>query len=239
MTSYAGTMPSDPSSSRPKTDHPGVIHEVPRGSGPDTSGRGLIIVDVQRDFCEGGALAVAGGNHMAGVIANYLRVHRSSYALVITTQDWHDADDTNGGHFAEPGTAPDFVHTWPVHCVAGTAGADFNPAIAAVLGMTDAHIHKGCGNPGYSGFSGATSDGRTIVDLMREAGIRELDVVGIATGFCVRATATDAVRLTDAHVTVLLDLCDGVDPATSLAGIQEMLDAGVDVRYAAPHPPHH
>ncbi len=227
------------SSSTPASAHPGVIHEVPPGSGPATSGRGLIVVDVQRDFCEGGALAVQGGNRVAGAIADYLRAHRSNYLLVITTQDWHDADDTNGGHFAEPGTAPDFVNTWPRHCVAGTAGADFNPAIEAVSDLTDAHILKGRGDPGYSGFSGSTTDGRTIVELMAEVGIRELDVVGIATGFCVRATATDAVRLTDAHVTVLLDLCEGVDATTSLAGIRDLLDAGVDVRYAAPHPPHH
>jgi nicotinamidase/pyrazinamidase len=230
-------IPSPPPT--PTSAHPGELHEVRPGSGPGTSGRGLIIVDVQRDFCEGGSLTVQGGNRVAVAIADYLRAQRSSYALVITTQDWHNPDDTNGGHFAAPGTEPDYVNSWPRHCVANTEGADFNPAIKAVLDLTDAHIHKGCGNPGYSGFSGATVDGRTIVDLLRGADIHDLDVVGIATGFCVRATATDAVRFTEAHVTVLLDLCHGVDPASSLAGIRDLLDAGVDIRYAAPHPPHH
>jgi nicotinamidase/pyrazinamidase len=181
-------------------------------------------------------LAVAGGKKTAEAVADFLRERRADYALVVTTQDWHDADDTNGGHFAAPGTEPDFVNTWPVHCVAGTHGADFSPAMRAALPLVDAHIHKGQGSPGYSGFSGTTDDGRTLPELLASHGIDDLDVVGIAMGFCVRATAIDATRLTDARVTVFLDLCRELDAAMAFERVKQLLDAGVEVRYARPHP---
>ena len=102
--------------------------------------KALLIVDVQNDFCEGGSLAVAGGAQVAADIADYVAAQGEDYALIVTSQDWHDAGRTNGGHFAEPGTDPDYASTWPTHCVAGTEGADFHPALTPIL---DREVEKG------------------------------------------------------------------------------------------------
>ena len=194
--------------------------------------RALIVVDLQQDFCDGGALAVEGGSEVAGLVADYLRVLADAYALVVTTRDWHEGDNDNGGHFAEPGTDPDYLNTWPVHCVQGTPGAEYAPEFAAVLDLVDAEILQGQGEPGYSAFTGATSDGRTLEHVLAQADVDAIDVVGLATDYCVCATAIDAVRHSDREVTVLLDLCRGVSEATTLAAITGMLDAGVTIRHA-------
>jgi nicotinamidase/pyrazinamidase len=194
--------------------------------------RGLIIVDVQQDFCEGGALPVEGGREVASLIADYVRGHADGFALVVTTRDWHEADNDNGGHFAPPNTAPDYLNTWPVHCVEHTPGADYAPEFVEVLDRVDAEIRQGRGEPGYSAFTGATSDGSTLDQVLAQADIDELEVVGLATDYCVCATAIDAVRHSDREVTVLLDLCRGVNEATTLAAITGMLDSGVRIRHA-------
>ena len=194
--------------------------------------RALIVVDLQQDFCDGGALAVEGGSDVAGLVADYLRVQADAYALVVTTRDWHEGDNDNGGHFAEPGTDPDYLNTWPVHCVQGTPGAEYAPEFAAVLDLVDAEILQGQGEPGYSAFTGATSDGRTLEHVLAQADVDAIEVVGLATDYCVCATAIDAVRHSDREVTVLLDLCRGVSEATTLAAITGMLDAGVTIRHA-------
>ncbi|MCR2828585.1 isochorismatase family protein, partial [Microbacterium sp. zg.Y909] len=85
-------------------------------------GKALFIVDVQNDFTEGGALGVAGGDAVAVAISRHLAASADQYALIVASRDWHDADGDNGGHFAAG--EPDFVDTWPVHCVAGTEGAE-------------------------------------------------------------------------------------------------------------------
>ena len=194
--------------------------------------RALIVVDLQQDFCDGGALAVEGGSEVAGLVADYLRVLADAYALVVTTRDWHEGDNDNGGHFAEPGTDPDYLNTWPVHCVQHTLGAEYAPEFAAVLDLVDAEILQGQGEPGYSAFTGATSDGRTLEQVLAQADVDVVEVVGLATDYCVCATAIDAVRHSDREVTVLLDLCRGVSEATTLAAITGMLDAGVTIRHA-------
>jgi nicotinamidase/pyrazinamidase len=111
--------------------------------------RGLLIVDVQNDFTEGGALGVDGGTDVARGITQYLARHRGDYGVVIASRDWHDAEGDNGGHFALE-SEPNFVDTWPVHCVAGTFGAEYHPELD--ISQVDVHVKKGQGEPAYSKF---------------------------------------------------------------------------------------
>ncbi|MBS1692737.1 MAG: isochorismatase family protein [Actinobacteria bacterium] len=181
--------------------------------------RALIIVDVQNDFCEGGSLAVAGGADVARAISARL-AGPTGYAQVVATKDFH-VDP--GGHFAEQ---PDYVDTWPRHCVAGTAGADFHPELDTTA--VDAVFLKGRHSAAYSGFEGTDDSGTALADWLRGRGVEEVDVVGIATDHCVRATAADAAAA-GFRTRVLLDLTAGVAAETTAAAIEEMRAAGVDV----------
>lgn len=183
--------------------------------------KGILIVDVQNDFTEGGALGTEGGAAAAAAITEHLR--SSEYALVAASRDWHDGDSDNGGHFA---AQPDFVDSWPVHCVAGTPGAEYHPALDA--SRIDVHVKKGQGEPAYSAFEGTTDDGRTLDVVLEEAGIDELDVVGIATDHCVKASALDAA-LAGLSVRVIDSLTSAVSPETRAAALDAMRDAGVEV----------
>jgi nicotinamidase/pyrazinamidase len=187
------------------------------------SERALIIVDVQNDFCEGGSLAVSGGAAVAAAISEHVRAHAGDYAAVVGTQDWHIDP---GSHFA---AEPDFVNTWPAHCVAGTAGADPHPDLDT--GAVQAWFTKGEHAAAYSGFEGATDADGARVGLgpwLRERGVTAVDVVGIATDHCVRATALDAVA-EGFSTRVLLDLTAGVAPATTDAAIEALRAAGADL----------
>ncbi|MCS6711658.1 isochorismatase family protein [Brachybacterium sp. EF45031] len=155
----------------------------------------LIVVDVQNDFCEGGALGVDGGAAVAQRIAAHLRDHAEDYDMVVVSQDWHDPDSDNGGHFSD---APDFVDSWPVHCCAGSEGAELHPALAAALeevgtrlGDRLVRVRKGFGEPAYSVLEGTVtggpSDGAPFGELL--ADVDEAVVVGLAYDYCVRATA--------------------------------------------------
>jgi nicotinamidase/pyrazinamidase len=186
--------------------------------------RALLIVDVQNDFTEGGALGVDGGAAVAQRITEHLAAHRDDYALVAASRDWHDGDDDNGGHFATD-AAPDFTVTWPVHCVAGTPGAEYHPALDAA--EIDVHVKKGQGRPAYSAFEGTTDDGRSLAEVLHERGITDLDVVGIATDYCVRASALDGFE-SGQRVRVLTDLIAGVAPASSAAALEEFRAVGVE-----------
>ncbi|MBC9926484.1 MULTISPECIES: isochorismatase family protein [unclassified Leucobacter] len=187
--------------------------------------RALLIVDVQNDFTEGGALGVDGGNAVAAGVTELLRGN-PRYALVAASRDWHDADGDNGGHFAAAGEAPDFAGTWPRHCVAGTDGADYHPAID--VDRIDVHVRKGMGEPAYSAFEGETTSGERLQDVLAKAGVDELDVVGIATDYCVRASALDALRA-GLSVRVRSDLVAGVAPESSVAALKEMAAAGITI----------
>lgn len=152
--------------------------------------KALIVVDVQKDFCEGGALGVEGGNAVAEKIAGFVSRTGETFDEVVYTKDWHKAPpDTNGGHFGDP---PDFVDSWPVHCVADSEGAMFHPAIAKVA--NNQIFRKGYGKPDYSGFQGVHDTGLTLTEFFTAAGTKELFVVGIAGDYCVKETALDAVR---------------------------------------------
>ena len=187
--------------------------------------RALFIIDVQNDFTEGGALGVDGGAAVASAITQHVREHPDDYDVVIASRDWHDPDNDNGGHFALDG-APDFVATWPQHCMAGTEGAEYHPSIDT--GLIDIHVRKGQGVAAYSIFEGTTDDGRGMVTALDELGVTDVDVVGIATDYCVRASALDALAA-GRRVRVLSDLVAGVAPESSAAALRELADAGATV----------
>lgn len=154
----------------------------------------LVVVDVQPDFCEGGALAVEGGNEVAHRIATIIRTVGIIYDEIVFTADRHNAPpDDNGGHFALPPREPDFVDSWPVHCVAGTPGAEIHPALKEISEQYPL-FEKGQGRPDYSGFQGYTKDGVTLEEYLKSKGITEVDVVGIAGDYCVKATALDGIK---------------------------------------------
>ena len=190
--------------------------------------KALLIVDVQNDFTEGGALAVAGGDAVASAVTAWIAAHRDDYALIVASRDWHDAEGDNGGHFS---AQPDYTDTWPVHCVAGTDGAAYDPLLATE--SITHHVRKGQGKPAYSMFEGITDDGATVGEVLTSHGILEADVVGIATDHCVRASALDAI----AHglrVRVLTDLVAGVGPASSEAALVELAHAGAELAPGTP-----
>jgi nicotinamidase/pyrazinamidase len=192
-------------------------------------GKALFIIDVQNDFTEGGALGVEGGAAVAAGITRYLDAHAGDYSIILASRDWHDGGNDNGGHFATD-AEPDYVNTWPVHCVAGTNGAEYHPALnTAKVGY---HIRKGQGVPAYSIFEGRTEAGSTVHNLLDEHGITEVDVAGIATDYCVRASALDAIAHGQ-HVRILSDLVAGVSPSTSDAALAELVRAGAEVADSA------
>ena len=186
--------------------------------------RGLLVVDVQNDFCEGGALGVDGGARVASGITDHIEAHGSDYAVVVASRDWHDADNDNGGHFALHGEAPNFVTTWPVHCVAGTTGAEYHPDLT--LPDNTSHVKKGQGMPSYSMFEGHSDDGHTVEEILTNAGVTEVDVVGIATDHCVRASALDA-KAAGFAVRVINHLVAAVSHDTERTARGEMTKAGV------------
>ena len=182
--------------------------------------RALLIVDIQNDFTEHGALAVAGGDAVASAVSAFLEAHAAEYDVIVASRDWHDAQGDNGGHFAE---SPDFVDTWPSHCVAGSDGAEYDPLL-----VTDAvthHVRKGQGEPAYSMFEGTTEDGKTVAGILAGAGVVSADVVGIATDHCVRASALDAIAH-GVQVRVFTDLIAGVAAEPSAAALAELAHAG-------------
>ncbi|MGE2726229.1 isochorismatase family protein [Mycolicibacterium pulveris] len=181
--------------------------------------KALIIVDVQNDFCEGGSLAVTGGAEVARNVTRLL-ADRSDYAHIVATKDFHIDP---GEHFSD---TPDYKVSWPRHCVADTPGAEFHPEFDPTA--VEAVFRKGHYSAAYSGFEGTDDDGTTLADWLRQRGVEEVDVVGIATDHCVRATAADAA---DAGFTtrVLLDLTAGVAPDSTAKAVDELRAAGVQI----------
>lgn len=182
--------------------------------------RALLVVDVQPTFCEGGALGVEGGHDVAHRVAEFARRRRGDYALVVTTQDWH-VDP--GDHFSD---TPDFVDTWPPHGVAGTPEAELHPALADLA--PDVSVKKGEYEAAYSGFEGKDPDGRELVEVLRDAGITDVDVVGIAESHCVKATTIDAIEA-GMRARVLTDLTVPVTPEQGAAAREAMAAAGAEL----------
>jgi len=182
--------------------------------------RAFVIVDVQNDFCEGGSLAVTGGAAVARGVTEFLREHRADYALVAATRDYH-VDP--GAHFA---AEPDFKDSWPVHCVAGTEGAELHPDLDR--GLVDEVFDKGRDTAAYSGFEARSADGSLLGERLKEAGVEELDVAGIATDYCVRATVLDGLK-EGFRVRLLGRLSAGVAEDTSDLAVEEMARAGAEI----------
>jgi nicotinamidase/pyrazinamidase len=181
--------------------------------------RALILVDVQNDFCEGGSLAVTGGAGVASDISAALAADARGWDHVVATRD-HHVDP--GAHFSSD---PDYVESWPAHCVVGTPGAELHPNLRT--DRVEAVFDKGEHAAAYSGFEGS-SGGESLVGWLRYRGVTEVDVVGIATDHCVRATALDAAR-EGFTTTVLLDLTAGVAAGTTERALLELRDAGVSL----------
>jgi nicotinamidase/pyrazinamidase len=177
----------------------------------------IIVVDVQNDFCEGGSLAVAGGAEVARGITG--RLAEGGYEHAVATRD-HHVDP--GRHFSD---SPDFVDTWPSHCVVGTSGVALHPNLDTR--HFEAVFDKGEYAAAYSGFEG-TDDGDSLADWLHARDVDTVEIVGIATDHCVRATALDAARL-GFNTTVRLDLTAGVAAATVAPALEALRDAGVNL----------
>ena len=186
--------------------------------------KALLVIDVQNDFCEGGALAVAGGAAVAGKISKFLET--ADYDLVVASRDWHNPHSNNSGHFADIGSEPNYTTTWPVHCVADTVGANYHSNLNTEL--IGEHIFKGQGQNGYSIFEGVTSDGQPFAELLASHQIDEVDVVGIATDHCVLASAMDS-KSHGLKVRVISSLTAGVSETSTEAAIDQMIDNGIEV----------
>jgi nicotinamidase/pyrazinamidase len=188
--------------------------------------RALIVVDVQNDFCEGGSMGVSGGAEVAFKIGRLLHhwteqdPKAPDYAIAVATRD-HHIDP--GDHFSDD---PDFRNSWPRHCVVGTDGEAFHPNLDPQ--PFNAIFYKGEHAAAYSGFEGLTTDGSPLADWLKQQEVTDVDICGIATDYCVRATTLDAVRNGFA-VRLLSDLCAGVAPETSDAALREMEDAGAAI----------
>lgn len=185
--------------------------------------RALLIVDVQNDFTEGGALAVTGGDAVASAVSALLGRRSADYEVIVASRDWHDPDSDNGGHIS---AQPDYVDTWPAHCVAGTPGAEYDPLLDAAA-ITH-HVRKGQSVPAYSMFEGVTEGGERTAEILAAHGVTEADVVGIATDHCVRASVLDAIDH-GIRVRVLTDLIAGVAAEPSEAALAELAHAGAEL----------
>jgi len=183
--------------------------------------RALLIVDVQNDFCEGGSLAVAGGAAVARALTEFLASRAGAgYDHIVASQDYHIDP---GAHFSDK---PDFAASWPPHCVAGTAGAQFHPDFDA--SRVEEIFRKGQQSAAYSAFEGLSENGETLLAWLSSRGVTNLDVAGIATDYCVRASAADAAAA-GFVTTIPLRLTAGVDPTTTAEALASLRTAGVEL----------
>ena len=187
----------------------------------------LLVVDVQVDFVEGGSLGVQGGLSVAAMIARHVRHFRNEYQFIVASRDYHEsAPDHISDH-------PDFVNTWPPHCMVGTPGAAFVPTIQNLVREKYIHavVTKGRTAAAYSAFDGYDPRGHKLLDVLKENGIDHIDVCGIATDYCVRASALDA-RTNQFQVRVLVNLCAAVKEETGIQALEEMKAAGIQLQAA-------
>jgi len=187
----------------------------------------LLVVDVQVDFVEGGSLGVQGGMQVAAMIARRLRHFKNEYQFVVASRDYHeDAPD----HIS---ATPDYLNTWPPHCIIGTPGAAFVPTIQNLVRekLIQVVVLKGRHEAAYSAFDGFDPRGHKLLDVLKENRVDHIDVCGIATDYCVRASALDA-RKNQFQVRVLVNLCAAVKEETGAQALEEMKAAGVQLQAA-------
>ena len=182
--------------------------------------KALIIVDVQNDFCEGGSLPVKGGSEVAEAISRHIAAAGNTYDHIVATRDFHIDP---GSHFSDN---PDYVLSWPPHCVGGTPGADFHPGLAT--GRVEVVFSKGDYTAAYSGFEGTDESGAWLGDWLRQRRIDEVDVAGIATDHCVHATAADALR-EGFKTNVLVELTAGVAPDSTERALEDLRAMGAEL----------
>lgn len=192
----------------------------------NTMAKALLIVDMQNDFVEEGSLAVAGGVDLAQRLADFLLQDTDDYDRILITQDWHIEP---GDHFSD---TPDFVDSWPVHCVADTQGAAIVDSLdkALAVRLVDGRVRKGMYEAAYSGFEGTTEDGGTLTELLRGLNVTDLDIVGIATDHCVKASAIHAVEA-GFNTTVLTEFTIGITPESTKETLEVTLpNYGVTIK---------
>jgi nicotinamidase/pyrazinamidase len=187
----------------------------------------LLVVDIQNDFVEGGSLPVTGGRQVAAMVARHIRHFKTEYQFVVATRDTHEDPQD---HFSDH---PDFVNTWPPHGVVGTAGAALCQPISNLVRehLIQAVVDKGLHSAAYSGFEALDPRGHPLLEVLKEARVDHLDICGLATDYCVRATALDA-RKHEFQVRVLVNLCAAVNPETGQQALDEMKAAGCQVQAA-------
>lgn len=184
--------------------------------------KALIIVDVQRDFCPGGSLAVPMGDEVVTPLNRLIeKVNKRKDWVVIFSKDWHPADTS---HFK------DFGGQWPAHCVRGTSGAKFHRELIISIDAFIVYKGMGSGENAYSAFDGVDFNEKYLADILNEYGVEDVYIGGLATDYCVKATALDAVN--NWFKTFLLtDCCRAVNinPDDGENAIKEMRDAGVTI----------
>ena len=187
----------------------------------------LLVVDVQADFVEGGSLGVNGGLTTAAMIARHVRHFKNEYDFIVASRDYHEnAPDHISDH-------PDFVKTWPPHCMVGTPGAAFVPTIQNLVREKYIHavVTKGRNKAAYSAFDGLDPRGHPLLEVLKEERIDHIDVCGIATDYCVRASALDAKK-NEFQVRLLVNLCAAVNEETGQKALEEMKAAGIQIQAA-------
>jgi nicotinamidase/pyrazinamidase len=178
----------------------------------------LIIVDVQNDFCAGGTLAVQGGDEVVPVLNEYIQKFATAGLPIFAMRDWHPEKTR---HFNTDGGL------WPPHCVRGSKGADFHPALQ--LSKNSVVVSKGTAadDDSYSGFDAVTEDGVRMDELLRRSGVERIFVGGLATDYCVKHTVIDGLK-NGFEVVLLTDAIRGVNlrPQDSADAIKAMIQSG-------------
>src|SRR5579864_1316473 len=187
----------------------------------------LLAVDLQADFVQGGSLPVLNGMPVAAMVARHIRHFKTEYQFVVASRDYHEHP---ADHFS---ATPDYVKTWPPHCVIGTAGAAFVPPIANLVRekLIQCVVSKGRHAAAYSAFEGVDARGHGLLDVLKEERIDHIDDGSTATDYCVRASALDA-RTNAFQVRILVNLCAAVNEATGLQALEELKAAGCQVQAA-------
>lgn len=178
----------------------------------------LLVVDMQNDFCPGGSLAVTDGDTIVPLINRYMKLFRDHGVPVVASRDWHPPVSD---HFKQYGGV------WPPHCIQGTSGAEF---VAGLQFPDDVLVVSKGSDPhrdDYSAMQGIASSGRTLIEHLRSTGVKHVYMCGLATDYCVKSSALDALREGFA-VTILLDAVKGVElaPGDSVRAVDEMVHAG-------------